>query len=63
MPLFWWVGLYLVFLMGRAASSGVFWGVCELNMTLSASLLMGRVVFLSCQLFGMGCPALELADS
>ena len=31
MPVFWWVGLDLVFLVDRAASSGVFWGVCELN--------------------------------
>ena len=32
MPVFWWVGLDLVFLVGRAASDGVFWGVCELIM-------------------------------
>ena len=30
--MFWWVGLDLVFLVGRAMSSGVFWGVCELSM-------------------------------
>ena len=30
MPVFWWVGLDLVFLVGRAAFGGVFWGVCEL---------------------------------
>ena len=34
MPVFWWVGLDLVFLVGRAASSGVFWGVSELGMIL-----------------------------
>ena len=28
--MFWLVGLDLVFLVGRAASAGVFWGVCEL---------------------------------
>ena len=36
MPVFWWVGLDLVFLVGRAASCGVFWGVCELNMILGS---------------------------
>ena len=30
MPVFWWVGLDLVFLVGETASGGVFWGVCEL---------------------------------
>ena len=30
MPVFWWMRLDLVFLMGRTASSGVFSGVCEL---------------------------------
>ena len=34
MPVFWWVGLDLVFLVGRAMCSGVFWGVCELSMIL-----------------------------
>ena len=40
MPVFWWVGLDLVFLVSRAASDGVFWDVCELIMisgNLSAS--------------------------
>ena len=40
MPMFWWVRLDLVFLVGRTASSGVFCGVCELHMmfgSLSAS--------------------------
>ena len=37
MPVFWWVGLDLVFLVGRAVSGGVFWGVCELSM-ISGSL-------------------------
>ena len=32
--MFWWVGLDLVFLVGRAAVGGVFWGVCELIMIL-----------------------------
>ena len=30
MPVFWWMRLDLVFLVGRTTSSGVFWGVCEL---------------------------------
>ena len=34
MPVFWCVGLDLVFLVGRAVSGGVFWGVCELSMIL-----------------------------
>ena len=33
MPVFWWVELSLFPLMSRAVSVGVFWGVCELNMT------------------------------
>ena len=36
MPVFWWVGLDLVCLVGRATSSGVFWGVCELSMILGS---------------------------
>ena len=36
MPVFWWVGLDLVFLVGRAMSDSVFWGVCELSMTLGS---------------------------
>ena len=34
MPVFWWVGLDLVFLVDQATSGGVFWGVCELSMIL-----------------------------
>ena len=40
MPVFWCVGLDLLFLVGRTTSVGVFWGVCELSMifgSLSAS--------------------------
>ena len=36
MPVFWWVGLDLVFLLGRAMSGGVFWFVCELSMILNS---------------------------
>ena len=34
MPVFWWMTLDLVFLVGRTVSSDVFWGVCELIMVL-----------------------------
>ena len=34
--MFWWVGLHLVLLVGRAASGGLFWIVCELSMTLGS---------------------------
>ena len=36
MPVLWWVGLYLVLLVGKPTSSGVFWSVCELSMTLGS---------------------------
>ena len=36
MPVFWWVALDLIFLVGRAASVGVFWGVHELSMILGS---------------------------
>ena len=34
MPVFWWIKLHLVTLVGRATSGVVFWGVCELSITL-----------------------------
>ena len=34
--MFWWMVLDLVFQVGRAASSGVFWGVCHLIMILGS---------------------------
>ena len=34
MSVFWWMRLDLVFLVGRIASCGVFWGVFDLIMTL-----------------------------
>ena len=37
MPVFWWMRLDLVFLLGRTASGGVFWGVCELSILGSLS--------------------------
>ena len=36
MPVFWWMRLDLVFLVGRAMSGGVFWGVCDLIMILGS---------------------------
>ena len=36
MPVFWWMWLDLFFLVGRTVSGGVFWGVCELIMTLAS---------------------------
>ena len=36
MPVFWWMRLDLVFLVGRTTSGGVFWGVCELIIILSS---------------------------
>ena len=36
MPVFWWMRLDLVFLVGMTASGGVFWGVCKLTMILGS---------------------------
>ena len=36
MPVFWSMRLDLVFLLGRTASGGVVWGVCELSMILGS---------------------------
>ena len=36
MPVFWWIRLALVFLVGSSASSGLFWGVCDLFMILGS---------------------------
>ena len=36
MPVFWWMKLDLVFLVGRTVSGGVFWDVCELIMILGS---------------------------
>ena len=40
-PVFWWLRLDLVFLVGRTASSGVFWDVCELSMILGSLFANG----------------------
>ena len=36
MPVFCWLGLDLVFLVGRAVPGGVLWSVCELSMILGS---------------------------
>ena len=36
MPVFWWMRLDLVFLVGRSMSGGVFWGVCGFFMILGS---------------------------
>ena len=59
MPVFWWVGLNSVFLVGSTMSRGVFWG--ELSMTLGSLSANGWGVFLSCWLFGIWRLAPELA--
>ena len=61
LPVFWWMRLDLVFLVGRTTSSGVFWGAYELIMILGSLSANGWGCVPVCKLFGMGCPALELA--
>ena len=41
MPVFWWMRLDLVFMVGRTTSGGVFWGVCELIMFLGSLFANG----------------------
>ena len=36
MPVFWWMRLDVVFLVGGTMSSGVLWGVCEFSMILGS---------------------------
>ena len=43
MPVFWWMRLDLVFVVGRTVSDGVFWGVCELIMSLGSLSANGWV--------------------
>ena len=52
MPVFWWMSLDLVFLVGWTTSGGVFWGACDTTVTiiimiLGSLSLIGGVVFLS----------------
>ena len=41
MPVFWWMSLDLLFLVGRTISGGVFLGVCELIMILGSLSVNG----------------------
>ena len=41
MPVFWWMRMDLVFLMGRTMSAGVFWGVCDLIIILDSLSVNG----------------------
>ena len=43
MPVFWWVGMDLVFLVGKTMSGGVFWSVCDLIMILGSLSASGFV--------------------
>ena len=61
MPVFWWVGLDLVFLVSKAASGGVFWGVWVLSMVLGILSANGCGCVPVCYFSGMGRPALEPA--
>ena len=61
MPVFWWIWLDLVFLVGRTAFGGVLWGVCVLSMILGSLSANGWGCAPVLLVFGMGCPALELA--
>ena len=55
MPVFWWVELSLFPLVWRAMSDCVFWGVCELSMTLDSQCAYGWVCVLV--LFVASCEA------
>ena len=54
MPVFWWMRLDLVFLVGRTTSGGVFWGVCDLIMII---MILG-----SLSVNGWGCVPALLVD-
>ena len=41
MPVFWWMRLDLVFMVSRAMSGGVFWGICGLIMILGSLCAIG----------------------
>ena len=41
MPVFCWMRLDLVFLVGMTESGGVFWGICELIMILGSLFAIG----------------------
>ena len=43
MPVFWWMRLDLVFLVGKSTSGGVFWDICGLIMILGSLSASGWV--------------------
>ena len=61
MPVFWWMRLDLVFLVGRTTSCGVFWGVCDLIIILGSLSANGWGCVPVLLVFSIGRPALELA--
>ena len=61
MPVFWWVGLDFVLLVGRATSGGVFWVVLELSMTLGRLSANGWRCVPVLLVVWHGLPELELA--
>ena len=63
MPVFWWMRLDLVFLVGRSASGGVFWGVCDLIMILGSLSANGFCSCLaSCLAYGVHHWSLLVAE-
>ena len=61
MPVFCWMRLDLVFLVGRTASAGVFWGVCALIMILGSLSANGWDYAPVLLVIWHTVPALELA--
>ena len=61
MCVFWRVGLDLVPLVGRATFVAVFWGVCEISMSLGILSANAWGCVLVLVVVGMGRPALEVA--
>ena len=61
MPVFWWMTLDLVFLVGTSMSGGVFWRVSGLIMIIGSPSANGWGCVPVLLVVGIGCPALELA--
>ena len=63
--MFWWMKLDLVFLVGRTASSGMFWCVCELIMILGSLSVNGWVLcscLASCLAWGVQLWSLQVIE-
>ena len=58
MPVFWWMRLDLVFLVGRTTSGGVVWSVCDLIMILGSLSANGWGCVPVLLVVWLGCPAL-----